>query len=247
MTFIPVDEVEWRSTGILRIGETRDYEYRFDLPRPLADWDVWDYWERERFHSMSDHLEPGMTLFDVGTEQGWCNLIYASMVGPENMVLIEPTPEFWPNIQATWLRNFEHQPQCCYDGLVSDKTTDTRDDFYDWPASADGPLIDRNKYQYIHDNQGIPEMRFDDLQVNSGAIPDAITMDAEGAELLVLKGAEQTLRTYRPLVWVSVHPDLGERDYGVVPADVHDFMSGLGYLGTFLAEDHEQHWMYEPA
>lgn len=249
MTFIPVDEVEWKSVGILRMGETRDYEYRFDLPEPLASWDVWDYWERSRFHSMRDHLQLGMTLFDVGTEQGWCNLVYASMVGPGNMVLIEPTPEFWPNIRATWEKNYpDTAPRACYDGLLSDKTDDRFFEFADWPNNSVGPLIDRNKYQYIHDNAaGIGEMKLDDMVRVSGAIPDAITMDVEGAELLVLKGAEETLRTYRPLAWVSIHPDLGERDYGVVPADVHDYMTSLGYAGTFLGEDHEQHWMFDPA
>lgn len=239
-------EVEWKSTGILRIGETRDYQYRFDLPRPLADWDVWDYWERARFESMREHLNQGMVLFDIGTEQGWCNLAYASMVGPQNMVLIEPTPDFWPNIEATWERNYPGiRPLACYDGLLGNKTTDPRTSFADWPAGSDGPLIDRNKYQYIHEHSdGVSEMTLNDLVERSGIIPDAVTMDVEGAELLVLQGAEQTLRTHHPLVWVSVHPDLGERDYGVVPEQVHGFMDGLGYTRQHLATDHEEHWLY---
>lgn len=244
--FIPLDEVEWKTVRYLeRPDET--FEFELILPRPLADWDVFGCWERARVHSMRDHLQPGMTLFDVGTEQGWLTVVYASLVGPENMILIEPTPEFWPNIKATWLKNFEHWPQCCYDGLISDKTTDARDDFYDWPTASDGPLIDRNRYQYIHDNNGnIPEMRLDDLQENSGAIPDALTIDVEGAELLVLQGARRTLETYRPLVWCSVHPDLMARDYDCCPEELFFYMQDLGYNVEFLAEDHEKHYLFEP-
>lgn len=248
MKFVPHEQVEWRKTGILR-DEDRSFEYTFDLPRPLADWDVWDYWERERFHSMRDHLKPGMALFDVGTEQGWCNLIYASMVGPGSMVLIEPTKEFWPNIKATWERNYETAPALMYSGLLSDKTTDQTwqwPGWRVWPECASGDLIDRNKYQYIHEHSGdVPEMRLDDLYLRSGIVPAAITMDVEGAELLVLRGAQHVLREYHPLVWISIHPDLGERDYGVKPAQVHAFMESFGYTGTHLADDHESHWFFQ--
>lgn len=248
--FTPRDEVVWRDVEILKVSDKgplpHEYEYTFTLPVPLADWDVFDYWERARFHSMRDNLTHGDVLFDIGTEQGWCNLIYAQFVGPENMVLIEPTAEFWPNIQATWQRNYgDVFPKAMYAGLLSDKTTDRRPWFDWWPAGSQGPLIDRNRYQYIHDNtEQVPEMRLDDLVERSGIIPTAVTMDVEGAELLVLHGAAETLAVHHPKVWISIHPDLGERDYGVIPKQVHRFMDQCGYSGEHLATDHEEHWFF---
>lgn len=246
--FTPLDQVEWRTVSFLqRPDET--WEYQLELPRPLADWDVWAYWERERFHSMREHLTTGEVLFDIGTEQGWCNLVYAQFVGPENMVLVEPTPEFWPNIKATWEHNFTSLPRLTCTTLLSDKNVgDTTINHRSWPDDAYGPLIDRNSYRYIHDNDSgaTPEVELDVLVDLSGVVPDAITMDVEGAELLVLQGAANTLATRRPKVWISVHPDLGERDYGVTPDHVHAFMNSFGYTGTHLATDHEEHWYYDP-
>ena len=96
---------EWLPVPILeRPDET--FEHTFLLPRPLADWDVFAVWERERFHSMQSHLTSNDVLYDVGTEHGWCNLLYADYVGPQNMVLIEPSSVFWPNIRETWQRNY---------------------------------------------------------------------------------------------------------------------------------------------
>lgn len=242
--FIPRDQVEWKTTRIL--AHNSPYEYKFDLPRPLADWDVWDYWEKERVESMRQHLQPGMTLFDVGTEQGWCDLIYAVFVGPENMVLIEPTPEFWPNIQATWERNFgDEVPLESYDGLFSDVTTDKRTQFHVWPDSADGSLIDRNSYKYIHEHgETIPQMRLDDFVARTGVVPQALTIDVEGSELLVLRGAAATLWEHSPLVWVSLHPTMMADNYGTTPEQLHSYMAGFGYTGTHLATDHEEHWLF---
>lgn len=244
--FIPHDQVEWRRVRMLeRPDET--FEHEFWLPRPLADWDVFAVWERARFHSMRDNLTHGDTLFDVGTEQGWCNLIYASFVGPENMVLIEPTPTFWPNIYTTWYRNYTKSPRLCYDGLLSDTTTDPRRNIVGWPGNILQSLIDRNSYQYLWDHDAkVQEIRLDDLVDRTGVVPSALTIDVEGGELSVLRGASDTLSRFRPKVWVSVHPDLLAAHYDATAGQVHDYMASFGYTATHLATDHEQHWFYRP-
>lgn len=236
----------WKSVRFLEKPD-ETFEYEFELPVPLADWDVFACWERERFHSMRDNLDLGDVLFDVGTEQGWCNLLYAQFVGPAAMVLIEPTTQFWPNIRQTWDNNYTLPPKACYHGLLSDITTDKNPSFKVWPQASSGDLIDRRKYEYIHEHSaGIKQLTLDDLVAKSGVVPAAITIDVEGAELRVLRGATDTLLDHQPLVWVSVHPDLLVRDYGTTAEQVHTFMESLGYQATLLATDHEQHWMYQP-
>lgn len=254
MNYIKPEDVQWRKVKIIKDNlsaapEHTFYHYEFELPEPLASWDVFDYWERERFESMQKHLKKGDVLFDIGTEQGWCNLIYAQFVGAENMVLIEPTQEFWPNIAATWHKNFgideKSMPKAFYDGLFSDKTNDKRKHFTGWPSATTGNLIDRNKYQYIHDNdEQVPEIKLDDYVERTGIVPDALTMDTEGSELLILKGAENTLKKHHPKLFVSIHPDLGERDYGVKREDTIAYLESLGYKGEHLATDHEEHWYF---
>lgn len=242
-TYTEPANVEWRDIGILR--EEHGYRYHFKLPRPLADWDVYDYWESARVYHMAEHLKPGMVLYDVGAEHGWCSLIYASMVGPENMVLIEPTAEFWPNIRHTWEQNYGHvMPRACYQGLVGDVSPEAHTPvFFDrWPDCSNGALIGCNKYQYLHDHaEYIEAITLDDLVDRSGVAPDALTIDVEGAELNVLMGAQHTLEQHHPQIWVSIHPDLMERDYQTSPEDVYDYLGDLGYVGKYLATDHEQH------
>ncbi len=238
MSYIKPEDIEWKKVKYLKepLGASPQHatwKYEFWLNEPLASWDVFDYWEKERIASMEKHLRKGEILFDVGSEQGWLNLAYAEMVGPENMVLIEPT-------------NYDKSPLHFYDGLFSNKTTDDRTTSPHfarwWPQASTGDLIDRNKYQYIHENtENVPEMKIDDYVESTGVVPDAITMDTEGSELLILKGAEKTLEEYHPQLFISVHDDLAERDYGVKPGETIDYLKSLGYQDEWLATDHESH------
>lgn len=247
MNFISKDKIEWKRVNYLRQGWSNNYDYSLWINEPLASWDVYPYWERERIESMRQHLKKGDVLFDIGTESGWCNLVYATMVGPENMVLIEPEPLFWPNIQALWEKNYPGiSPLACFSGLISDKTTaENVLEIHAWPAEASGDLIDRNSYKYIHEHgDQIQQITIDEYIKRTGIIPDALTMDTEGSEMLILKGAEDTLKTHHPKLWVSIHPDLALKDYGIQDGEVVKYLESLGYNGTYLATDHEEHWFF---
>lgn len=219
------------------------WEFEIELPEPLASWDVFDYWEKERVYSMSTHLDRSDVLFDVGAEHGWMSVVFARFC---DVFLIEPTKEFWPNIKETWIRNWNVAPIGTFQGLVGNKTDfDQEINFKQWPDAAGGNLIDKNKYQYLHEHESdMKTITIDDLVKRSGVTPTALTIDVEGAELLVLQGAEKTLQIPGMKVWVSEHDDLALRDYGVKPGKIERFMSKLGYRGDVLATDHERHVYY---
>ncbi|MGW8178312.1 MAG: FkbM family methyltransferase, partial [bacterium] len=68
--------------------------------------------------------------------------------------------------------------------------------------------------------------------------------DIEGAELKALQGASQLLRTHSPIVYVSVHPPFLDEMYGQSKEELLEYMSEMGYTGTLLAIDHEEHWKF---
>lgn len=240
--YTPPEHVRWR-----RINGVTGGRYTLELPLPLANWDVFASWELDRFASMETMLRRGMVLYDVGAEQGWQSATYAKLVGAGNMVLIEPTMQLWPGIRAIWERNCDAPPRLCYDGLAATVTADSRPHPKGWPDCTNGPLLDRNKYTYIHEHgHQTPQMRLDDLAAISGIYPDAMTIDVEGAELEVLRGASWLLSGDRlRYVWVSIHPDLAEKHYGATVDEIHNFMASFGYTGTLLAIDHESHYFYQ--
>lgn len=245
------NDVSWVETQVIKMHDNPPPEsqwiYRIMLPSWLAKWDVFANWEKERFASMAAELRTGDVLFDIGTEIGWQSIIYAGFVGAANMVLIEPTAEFWPNIKNTWQRNFPTTPPlACYFGLISDKSTSKFVlDKGLFPAEAEGKLVEKLSYRYIHEHgYMMPQIKLDDYVKLTGIQPDALTMDTEGAELLILQGAEKTLKDRDLKVWVSIHPELGLKDYGYEPEAIHKFMADCGYAGVHLATDHEEHWYF---
>lgn len=243
-------DVQWVRTKIIKtseVGPVQDhvYEYELNLPHFLASWDVWDYWERERLSSMKKNLKKGDVLYDIGAETGWLSVLYAQFVGAENMVLVEPAAEFWPNIYRTWKANHSATPRKCYQGLFSDKDVDKVKCSQRWPASSKKSLVDNLQYQYIHEHaESVPEVTLDKFVEVTGVVPDALTIDTEGSELLVLRGSTKTLKKHKPLVWVSIHPDLSERHYKTSRDDLLRFMYDHGYKSELLGVDHEEHWLF---
>jgi FkbM family methyltransferase len=246
--FKPLSEVEW-------VEQLVCDRYKVKIPKFLADYhNWWGWWEKSRFASMEENLRQGELLFDVGSEVGWISAIYAQFVGAGNMALFEPVPENWRNLKATWERNGLTIPRLTACGLLSneEKLSFVCNDRA-WPAEADGELlIESVKYRHIDENShNSPQTTIDRL-VEHGAFvgglrPKALTVDVEGAELIVLKGAENTLKEIRPLVWVSLHEGWVNRP-GVEPKnkDVHEFMNSLGYDAKLLGVDHEEHVFYTP-
>jgi len=225
-------------------------------PKFLAERHERSTWEVERFASMQQHLKSGMTLFDVGAEQGYMSAIYARFVGGENMVLFEPVPQSWVNIRTIWEHNGLPLPKGTYCGFVGNKSVKPELAQVDyatgfkkgWPVPAWGDhLLDATKFRYLDEHQhSTTTTTLDDWALENKIAPDAITIDIEGFEVAALQGAEYLLHRYHPLVWVSVHPEMMANRVGTNPQMVHDIMANAGYVSTHLATDHEEHWFYEP-
>lgn len=229
--------------------EKHTYAYELMLPKFLAEWDVWDYWEKERLASMVENLKFGDVLFDIGTEHGALSALYAKyIVGGENMVLFEPTPEFWPNIKAIWKANNLKKPKGTFPGFVGaaySRSLNTKKLMGKFPSESRGKETEAMPYRYIHnDTKNTPIVTIDEYVKETGIIPDAITIDVEGAEFEVIYGAMKVLKTHKPITWVSIHPDMMQLNYGHTLEDFMKFMQELGFFYRLLAVDHEHHYVF---
>lgn len=93
---------------------------------------------------------------------------------------------------------------------------------------------------------GIPVHSLDRLFATAAANrPYLVKIDVEGAELLVLRGADAFVRRVRPQLLVSVHPP-ALRGFGLSPDDVASWLRGHSYRFEIDVEPHEEHWWCTP-
>ncbi|OIR07021.1 hypothetical protein GALL_109280 [mine drainage metagenome] len=92
-----------------------------------------------------------------------------------------------------------------------------------------GPIFENVRVEKL-DNLGIEN-------------PTIIKIDVEGAELKVLRGAEQTLLKYKPVICIELHSDkiLKKDGFNYSRKDIIDFLFSLGYKKT-ISFDSRNHF-----
>lgn len=72
----------------------------------------------------------------------------------------------------------------------------------------------------------LPMHRLDEIGMSARPV-DLLSLDCEGYEYFVLRGAERLLRTHKPLIVIERKPK-GAARYGVRGRDTLDYLTGLG-------------------
>lgn len=192
---------------------------------------------------MNHFIKKGDIVFDIGAEEGDFPALFA--LWGARPVLFEPNPKVWPNIKAIFEAN-ELRIASAFVGFAGDETNDLGwkyDHSQDWPECANGKVIGDHGFMNLLERPDVPSIRIDDFPF----IPDVITIDTEGSELRVLRGAEKTLDADRPIVFVSVHREFMKDMYpGDTPEKLVRFMEELGYHKVYLGSDHEDHLLFHP-
>ena len=196
-------------------------------------------WEPQTWHAMEPHVPVGGTFVDVGAHIGWYSLKAAKAVGPKGRVIaVEPNHEtllrLRDNIRASGASAvIVVAPVACSD-------SETTLNFYAAPRANTGEsslsLASASEEGPVAASYQVRARRLDDIVREVGVTRvDAVKIDVEGAEFLVLKGAVETLDRYRPVVSVEVL-DQGLKSMGSSVAEVMAFMRSHGYAPKQLTE-----------
>ena len=206
-------------------------------------------WERDSWRALANHLHAGDTFVDIGAHIGYYSLEAAPLVGPGGRVIaIEPNPEtvrrLRDNIRASGAAGVVSvEPVACSD-------VEATLDLFAAPRSNTG----ETSLSHTNASQaGLAVASFrvrarplDDIIRDSGvARVDAIKIDVEGAEYLVLKGAHETLERYHPVILV----ELVERQLqamGTSTAQVLALLSSHGYTRRHSYDENAEFAVTEP-
>lgn len=228
------------------VKTTLNGQYEIIIPKHRADrpdWYTIEGWERTRLNSMHDNIGKGDVVFYVGAEEGEMPAL-CQMWGAE-VVLFEPNPKVWPNIKAIWEANELDEPAtfqgfCCNNTSIIDIKNALQHGF---PDCAENEVIGNHGFKELYlEAENYNRIRIDDITSHT---PTAISIDVEGSEFEVLRGAEQTLRNHKPKIWLSGHPEFMFHQWGEYLGDLRNWIKDFGYKETLLDYKHEVHLFYE--
>lgn len=215
-------------------------EYEIILPEHRADRPEWyteQGWEKKRLQSMKENLTDKDVMFYVGNEEGDMSALLA-MWGVK-LGLFEPNPKVWPNTKAIWDANNLPMPLFSFCGFASNQTTEGGM-HKGFPPSASGEVIGDHGFMELQ-NHNAPEIKIDDIEIK----PTALSIDCEGSEMQILKGAEETLKSCYPKLWISWHAEFMYRIYGIYLGEARNWLINLGYKEIFIDYPiHELHMLY---
>ena len=207
-----------------------------------ADQDFEDTWEKGYVQELIATLKPGMTVYDIGAENGETTVLAGKLVGGEKVHIFEPNESYFPNIKAIWNANNLKKPASSFNGYVYEESSEIAY-YQNFEMLGYGDIF----HGCLHPNHIDTPMQtisIDDHCKNF-ELPDVVIMDIEGGELAAVRGAINTIQNHSPIFFISIHEKwfIKHRSNGT-KQDLIDIFIENGYDAIHLSTDHEEHWKF---
>jgi FkbM family methyltransferase len=192
--------------------------------------------ERAQLDAFVSRIAIGGTVWDVGANVGLYSLPSARAAGPSGAVYaFEPVPAnlvyLRRHVQLNKLTNV-HVIAAAAAAISGELRMAPGDSGSEAAVKDDGPWI-------------VPAVSLDEWRAATAtAAPGLIKIDVEGAEAGVLAGAAETLRTARPVIFLSLHGDQPRSDCRAALATAGYRISSLQ---PGLDASHASEWLAEPS
>jgi FkbM family methyltransferase len=213
----------------------------------MPEWYTKKGWERKRLRSMHENLGTDDVIYYVGGEEG--EMVALCQMWGAKTVIFEPNPKVWSHYPLIWKHNDLDIPIACIPGFASDKINNLSRIYHnEWPPEVNSIIDTAHGFKELYlEGDSYGQITIDSCVYDHKiSPPTAISLDVEGSEGRVLKGAEAVLRAYKPKIWLSGHPEFMMQQWNEYLYDLRFWLWELGYKETLLDYQHEVHLFYEP-
>ncbi|MFO7973863.1 MAG: class I SAM-dependent methyltransferase [Candidatus Hydrogenedentota bacterium] len=170
---------------------------------------------------LANLVEPGMTVLELGANRGVTTVALARATGLEGQVhAFEPVPEYYAALVQNLQRNRIENTQV-HQFAVTDK--ESVSSYYKHGEGsgivhaheAETILVGTTSLDHFVKTEDVGQV-------------DVINMDCEGAELLALQGATNTLQKHAPRIFCEIHHEYLSR-IGQSVGDIVTFLHALDF------------------
>jgi FkbM family methyltransferase len=176
--------------------------------------------ERGEVKFLKSIVKEGMNVIDIGANKGITTVIIAKRIGGGKLYSFEPVPEYShtlrKNLSSNRLENVK-----VYELAVTDQVG--RVNFYHKGLSS-GIIFEEGAKKFEASATTVD--RF--LSEEKVERLDLINMDCEGSELLVLRGAKETLRKNKIRIFCEIHHGF-LRQLGHSIEEIVKYLKNLGF------------------
>lgn len=205
--------------GKFRVSYPLDDQYIGPLLQRGHEWDGW------MRHDLEKYYRPGTDILDVGGNVGWNALMYSDF---------GPVHTFEPLFHEYITKNIEQNSLTNPVRLHPYGLSSSECEVPIFLPKKDGPVRNYGGTSLQpsdgHESDGIMVSlkRLDDVYDGPG--PSLMKVDVEGHEMAVLEGAIETIKRWKPVIWIEIF------DFPQSP--VLKFMKEMGYTQIHGRPEH---------
>jgi FkbM family methyltransferase len=190
-------------------------------------------WDEKVATILRSCLHPGNTFVDIGANVGYFTLMASEIVGDQGTVVAcEPSVRALRKLSRhLWLNQTRN---VFLIASAVGRQAGTNRISLATESNIGGTSIERDGKE-IENWELISVRRLDDICTEMNIAPSLIKIDVEGYEFEALRGAEQTLRTFHPVVVCELTNQF-LKDFGASAEQLMSFMEGLGYHCFLITE-----------
>ena len=196
-----------------------------------------DY-EESSFNFLREHCRSGMVSIDVGAHFGLFS-IFLQKQTKGTVYAFEPTPSTLKVLRETLKINRCIDSVHVIPAAVDEKPGKAVFFINNIPGAVSNSLVKPDNAEFPQTGYEVNVMSIDQFVKERNIRIDFIKIDAEGAELGVLKGGWKTINENKPLIILAMHPkSIAQR--GNTNEQIWNFLAPLNYKILFNGDQIEK-------
>jgi FkbM family methyltransferase len=215
------------SSGSMRTAERDGIKFRLDLSRLIEHSFFFKILNEPAWKNLFKIVKPEFVVFDIGANIGLLTLNFGRICHQGRVVAFEPDSRNFESLEYNLTLNGFMNIQLHKLALGSRQESRVLYKLIDSNPGANRILRDEHLNEYAHEKVNVVTL---DRMVEelSAQRLDLLKIDVEGFEMFVLQGAEESIRKWRPILFVEL-AEVNLNEHGLSARQLIEYIEQLNY------------------